>query len=201
MTKRPDMQVLGAKLYHLRREKGLCAAAFAREIEQPAWLIMLLESAHMEQSKQLLDQLPDSVIEELLQAIREIYGVGDYWLTTRYQSPKHPPQEADGPAPEPLYLPVLITPEDAMTFLDDLMSLAFPTPRDLLQNTRYFRTRINGLSMLFQLHMTQLKTHGHTDLADQHYRQFRELLDQRMADWMRQLGIDDLDEDTPTPTA
>ncbi len=39
MAKRPDMQVVGEKIARLRRAKGLCAAAFAREIDQPAWLI------------------------------------------------------------------------------------------------------------------------------------------------------------------
>lgn len=192
MAKRPNMQVVGAKIAHLRREKGLCVAAFAREIEQPAWLIMLLESAHMEQSKQLIDLLPDSVIEELLREIREAYGVSHRWLTTRYQSPKHPALSADESCPLPLLLPVAISPEDAMACLDDLMALTMPDPRCLLQHETFFLQCIKNVALLHQLHLAQLRQCGHDALADQHRQQFKQLLDQRFSHWMKELNITDL---------
>lgn len=193
MAKRPDMQVVGAKLAHLRREKGLCAAAFAREIEQPVWLIMLLESAHMEQSKQLIDLLPDSVIEELLREIREVYGVSDRWLTTRYQSPRHPVLPEDMPPPEPLLLPVVVTPEDVMCFLDALTELALPDPRILFQHDKYFLQSIKNVSLLHQLYQAQFRKKGHVDLADRRQRQFNQLLDERVAQWQKAFNLTDLD--------
>ncbi len=192
MAKRPDMQVVGAKIAHLRREKGLCVAAFARELEQPSWLIMLLESAHMEQSKRLIDLLPDSVIEELLREIREVYGVTQRWLTTRYQSPKHPPLPENEPLPEPLLLPIRVTPEDAMAFLDDLMALALPNPSSLLQNDSFFRQSTKAVSMLYQLQLAQLQKNGQEELAKHRRQQFKQLLNQRVAHWMKELNITDL---------
>lgn len=193
MAKRPDMQVVGSKIAHLRREKGLCAAAFAREIEQPVWLIMLLECAHMEQSKQLIDLLPDSVIEELLREIREAYGVSQRWLTTRYQSPKHPPLPDTEPSPTPLLLPITICPEDTMAFLDDLMALVMPDPRNLLQNDSFFRQSLKAVMMLQQLQLAQLKQSGQAELAEQHRQRFKQLRDERVAYWMKELHITELD--------
>lgn len=193
MAKRPDMQVVGAKVAHLRREKRLCAAAFAREIEQPVWLVMLLESAHMEQSKQLIDLLPDSVIEDFLREIREVYGVNDRWLTTRYQSPKHPPLPDTEPAPAPLLLPITIYPEDTMAFLDDLMALAQPDPRNLLQNDSFFRQSLKAVTMLQQLQLVQLKQNGQAELAEQHRQRFKQLREERVAYWMKELHISELD--------
>ena len=192
MAKRPDMQVVGGKLVHLRREKGLCAAAFAREIEQPLWLIMLLESAHMEQSRQLLDLVPDSIIDEVLQEIREVYGVSQRWLTTRYQSPQHP-QIADAePLPQPIFLPMAITPADAMTFLDDLMSLVMPETRSRISHDSFFRQSIRTVSLLYQMQLSYLQRNGHEALASEHRQQFQQLLDQRIAHWMQLLNITDL---------
>ena len=193
MAKRPDMQVVGAKIAHLRREKGLCAAAFAREIEQPVWLIMLLESAHMEQSKQLIDLLPDSAIEEFLREIREVYGVSERWLTTRYQSPKHPPLPDTEPAPAPLLLPITIYPEDTMAFLDDLMALALPNPRSMLQNDSFFRQSLKAVMMLHQLQVAQLQKNGQEELAEQHRQRFKQLREERVAYWMKELHITELD--------
>lgn len=193
MAKRPDMQVVGAKIAHLRREKGLCAAAFAREIEQPLWLIMLLGSAHMEQSKQLIDLLPDSVIEEFLREIREAYGVSHRWLTTRYQSPRHPPLPDTESAPAPLLLPITICPEDTMAFLDDLMALVLPDPRNLLQNDSFFRQSLKAVTMLQQLQLAQLKQSGQAELAEQHRQQFKQLRKKRVAYWMKELHITELD--------
>lgn len=189
MAKRPDMQVVGAKIAHLRREKGLCAAAFAREIEQPVWLIMLLESAHMEQSKQLIDLLPDSVIEELLREIREAYGVSHRWLTTRYQSPRHPVLPDAEPSPTPILLPVVISPEDTPSVLDDLMALVMPDPRNLLQNDSFFRQSLKAVTMLQQLQLAQLKQSGQAELAEQHRQRFKQLREERIAYWANKLHI------------
>ena len=191
MTKRPDMQEVGARIAHLRREKGLCAAAFARELEQPVWLIMLLESAHMEQSKRLIDLLPDSVIEALLREIREVFDVSNRWLTTRYQSPKHPPLQAAEPLPEPLFLPIAITPEDALSVFDSLMELALPNSSFLLQYESLFRTSMKTVSMLYQLHVAHLAQSGNHALAAHHRQQFKQLLDQRATYWKKELHITD----------
>ena len=193
MAKRPDMQVVGAKIAHLRREKGLCAAAFAREIEQPVWLIMLLGSAHMEQSKQLIDLLPDSVIEEFLREIREAYGVSHRWLTTRYQSPRHPPLPDTESSPAPLLLPITICPEDTMAFLDDLMALVLPDPRNLLQNDSFFRQSLKAVTMLQQLQVAQLQKNGQEELAEQHRQRFKQLREERVAYWMKELHITEPD--------
>ena len=187
------MQVVGAKVAHLRREKGLCAAAFARELEQPVWLVMLLESAHMEQSKQLIDLLPDSVIEDFLREIHEAYGVSNRWLTTRYQSPKHPPLPNMEPAPAPLLLPIALYPEDTMAFLDDLMSLAQPAPRNLLHNDSFFYQSLKAVAMLHQLQLAQLKQNGQAELAEQHRQQYNQLLEQRIAYWTQALNITEPD--------
>jgi len=193
MAKRPDMQVVGAKIAHLRREKGLCAAAFAREIEQPVWLIMLLGSAHMEQSKQLIDLLPDSVIEEFLREIREAYGVSQRWLTTRYQSPKHPVLPDAEPSPTPLLLPVVFSPEDTLSVLDDLMALALPNPRNMLQNDSFFRQSLKAVMMLHQLQVAQLQKNGQEELAEQHRQRFKQLREERVAYWMKELHITEPD--------
>ena len=193
MAKRPDMQVVGTKIAHLRREKGLCAAAFAREIEQPVWLIMLLESAHMEQSKKLIDLLPDSVIEEFLREIREAYGVSQRWLTTRYQSPKHPVLPDAEPSPTPLLLPVVFSPEDTLSVLDDLMALALPNPRNMLQNDSFFRQSLKAVMMLHQLQVAQLQKNGQEELAEQHRQRFKQLREERVAYWMKELHITEPD--------
>ena len=193
MAKRPNMQVVGAKIAHLRREKGLCAAAFARELEQPVWLVMLLESAHMEQSKQLIDLLPDTVIEDFLREIREVYGVSERWLTTRYQSPQHPPLPDAESISAPVFLPVTIYPEDTMAFLDDLMELARPDPRNLLQNESFFRQSLKAVMMLHQLQLAQLKQSGQSVLAERHRQRFKQLREERIAYWMKVLRITDLD--------
>ena len=198
MAKRPDMQVVGAKIAHLRREKGLCAAAFAREIEQPVWLIMLLESAHMEQSKQLIDLLPDSAIEEFLREIREVYGVSERWLTTRYQSPKHPPLPDAEPVPTPMLLPVCISPEDTMAVLDDMMALAQPDPRNLLQNESLFRQSLKAVVRLHQLQLAQLKQNGQAELAEQHRQCFKQLQEERIAYWTKVFQI--TEQDCPDST-
>ena len=193
MAKRPDMQVVGAKIAHLRREKGLCAAAFARELEQPFWLVMLLESAHMEQSKQLIDLLPDTVIEDFLQEIREVYGVSKRWLTTRYQSPQHPPLPDVETVTAPVFLPVTIYPEDTMAFLDDLMALVLPDPRNLLQNDSFFRQSLKAVTMLQQLQLAQLKQSGQAELAEQHRQRFKQLRKERIAYWANKLHITEPD--------
>lgn len=193
MAKRPDMQVVGAKVAHLRREKGLCAAAFSRELEQPVWLVMLLESAHMEQSKQLIDLLPDSVIEDFLREIREVYGVSERWLTTRYQSPKHPPLQDAEPFPAPLFLPIVITPEDVISFLDNLMELALSDSRFLLQDGILFRTSLKTVSMLHNLQVEHLVQSGNHALAAHHRQQFKQLLEQCVAHWKKELNITDLE--------
>ena len=198
MAKRPDMQVVGSKIAHLRREKGLCAAAFAREIEQPTWLVMLLESAHTEQSKQLIDLLPDAVIEDLLREIREVYGVSHYWLTTRYQSPKHPPLPHPESTPEPMLLPIAFTPEDAMAFLDCLMGLAFPKASDLLQHDSLLRQSIKSVAMLIKLQVAHLKQNGQIALAEQFNQQINALLDQHLAYWTNKYNITDLDLEDST---
>lgn len=193
MAKRPDMQVVGAKVAHLRREKGLCAAAFARELEQPVWLVMLLESAHMEQSKQLIDLLPDSMIEDFLREIREVYGVSDRWLTTRYQSPRHPPLPDMEIAPAPLLLPITIYPEDTLAFLDDLMALAQPDPRTLLRNDSFFRQHLRAVTMLQLLQLAQLKQSGQAELAEQHHQRFKQLREERITYWANKLHIPEPD--------
>ena len=193
MAKRPDMQVVGTKIAHLRREKRLCAVAFAREIEQPVWLIMLLESAHMEQSKQLIDLLPDSVIEEIQREIREVYGVSDRWLTTRYQSPKHPPLPDTEPSPTPILLPVVFSPEDTLAVLDDLMALVLPNPRHLLQNDSFFRQSLKAVMTLHQLQVAHLQNSGQEALAEQQRQRFKQLREERVAYWMRELHITELD--------
>lgn len=187
------MQVVGAKIAHLRREKGLCAAAFAREIEQPVWLLMLLESAHMEQSKQLIDLLPDSVIDDFLREIREAYGVSHRWLTTRYQSPRHPPLPDAEPSPTPILLPVVISPEDTLAVLDDLMALALPNPRNMLQNDSFFRQSLKAVMTLHQLQVAHLQNSGQEALAEQQRQQFKQLREGRVAYWMKELHITELD--------
>lgn len=192
MTERPDMQVVGEQIAHLRREKGLCAAAFAREIDRPVWLIMLLESAHMEQSKQLIDLLPDSIIRKLLQDIRETYGVSNRHLTTRFHPSNRPPLPKDDPCTEPMLLPISFSPEDAITCLDNLMALVRPMPGFLLQNEEFFHASIQTVSMLFNLQLAQLRTNGHAALAEQQHQRFQQLLNQRISQWSQELCVDDM---------
>ena len=200
MAKRPDMQVVGAKVAHLRREKGLCAAAFAREIEQPSWLLMLLESAHMEQSKRLIDLLPDSVIEGFLRDICDVYDVSSRWLTTRRQSPKHPPLPDAEPSPAPLLLPLTVCPEDVITFLDDLVALALPDSRTLLQNKSIFHQSLKAVTLLHQLQLAQLKQSGQEDLAELHRQRFKQLREERIVYWAKELNIPEPDLNEPAAT-
>lgn len=192
MTKRPDMQVVGEQIAHLRRERGLCAAAFAREIGWPTWLIMLLESAHTEQSKQLIDLLPDSIIHKLLQDIRETYGVSNRRLTTHFQPANLPPSPKDDPCTEPILLPITVSSEDAITCLENLMALVRSTPEVLLQNEGFFHASIRTVSMLFNLQLAHLRTNGHDALAEQHHQRFQQLLSQRINQWSQELGITDI---------
>lgn len=199
MAKRPDMQVVGEKISRLRREKGLCAAAFAREIEQPLWLVMLLESAHTEQAQQLLDLLPDSVFDKLLRDIREVYGMSQHWLTTRYQSPRHPPQQEEVTPIEPLMLSFCLTPDDAIDLLDDLLKLVLLPSTSALHRDSYIRRSIKSISLLYHLQLAALQQHNGDALASQHRRQFNELLHQRISDWEQKLGLTENDPDAPSP--
>lgn len=192
MTKRPDMQVVGEQIAQLRRERGLCAAAFAREIDWPFWLIMLLESAHTEQSKQLISLLPDSIIHKLLRDIRETYGVSNRRLTTHAQPSNLPPLPKDAPCTEPMLLPISFSPEDAITCLENLMALVSPTPEVLLQHEGFFHASIQTVSMLFNLQLAHLRTNGHDALAEQHHQHFQQLLNQRITQWSQELGVTDI---------
>ena len=187
MTKRPDMQVVGVKIAQLRREKGLCAAAFARELEQPYWLVMLLESAHMEQSKRLIDLLPDSVIEDFLRDICAVYEVSYRWLTAWDPSTKLPPN--DDKALEPVFLPVFMSPEDAVTFMDSLMELCITVPQYTLDDPCCIRQDIYTITHLFNLQTAQLRAHGHPDLAKRQRQQFRQLLREHIVQFEKRLGI------------
>ena len=187
MTKRPDMQVVGAKIVQLRREKGLCAAAFARELEQPYWLVMLLESAHMEQSNRLIDLLPDSVIEDFLRDVCAVYEVSHRWLTTRDPASKLPPN--DDNALEPVFLPVFISPDDAVTFMDSLMELSIAVPKYTLDYPCRIRQDIYTITHLFNLQTAQLCAHGHPDLAKRQRQQFRQLLREHIVQFEKRLGI------------
>ena len=181
MKKRPDMQVVGAKIYRLRREKGLCIVDFARELEQPLWLVMLLESAHMPRSKRLIDLLPDSAIETLLREIREVYGVSNRWLTTRYQSPKHPPLPGEEQPLDPLmYLPVTLSSSDFMSLLDHMLALMTPGPNRLTATESMLREITAGLLTLFQLQQALLRQDGCDALAQQEHQHLQLLIQQRL---------------------
>ena len=142
MAKRPDMQLVGAKNSHLRRENGLCAAAFTREIDLPLWLVMLLESTHTEQAQQLFGLLPDTAFNDLLRDILEVYGVSMRWLTTRYQSPQHPPLQEEVTPVEPLMLPICLTPDDSIDLLDDMLKLVLLPSTSALHHDSYIRRKI-----------------------------------------------------------
>jgi len=133
------------------------------------------------------------VIEEFLREIREAYGVSHRWLTTRYQSPRHPPLPDTESSPAPLLLPITICPEDTMAFLDDLMALVLPDPRNLLQNDSFFRQSLKAVTMLQQLQVAQLQKNGQEELAEQHRQRFKQLRKKRVAYWMKELHITELD--------
>ena len=141
----------------------------------------------------LIDLLPDSLIKDCLREIHETFDVSYRWLTTRYQSPKHPPLSEDMPAAEPMLLPVVVTPEDVMSCLDTLTELALPDPRILFQHDKYFLQSIKNASLLHRLYQAQLRKTGHADLADRRQRQFNQLLDERVAQWQRAFNLTDLD--------
>lgn len=181
MQKRPDMQIVGAKIAHLRREKGMCIAAFARELEQPAWLISLVENAHDERSASLIELLPDSVIEELLREIHEVFGVSYYWLTTRYQSPKHPPLTYDSFPPKPMmYLPISVDPEDAIALLDDILTLTLSTSNLSSERECIFRHTVITVTKLFQLQLAALEHEGHPELAQLMRHKYQQMLQERI---------------------
>lgn len=184
MKKRPDMKVVGAKIYQLRQEKGLCAAAFARDIAQPVWLVMLLESAHVEQFRQLIDLLPDSTIEKALQEIQAVYGVSNRWLTTRYQSPKHAPLKELPPVPM-LQLPLTMSSADVMVLLDQLMALSMPGYASELESSTVLQEMTAGLITMFELQQAVLRKDGHGDQAHEERQWLYRELEQRIEEYDR----------------
>ena len=80
-----------------------------------------------------------------------------------------------------------------MAFLDDLMALVLPDPRNLLQNDSFFRQSLKAVTMLQQLQLAQLKQSGQAELAEQHRQRFKQLREERIAYWMKELHITELD--------
>ncbi|MBQ2978206.1 MAG: hypothetical protein IJE17_12025, partial [Clostridia bacterium] len=119
--------------------------------------------------------------------------VSHRWLTTRYQSPKHPVLPDAATSPTPILLPVVISPEDTLSVLDDLMALALPNPRSMLQNDSFFRQSLKAVMMLHQLQVAQLQKNGQEELAEQHRQRFKQLREERVAYWMKELHITEPD--------
>ena len=180
MKKRPNMEVVGGKIARLRREKELCIVTFAREIEQPVWLLMLLENAHDAQCRHLIDLLPDGLIENLLREVREVYGVSERWLTTRYQSSKQPPlPEPELPAAPLLYLPISLSAADFISLLDGFINLALPA--DPLEVNSVCRQLTNDVVALYHLQQALLREAGCSALAQEQQQKLQALFQQRLA--------------------
>lgn len=194
MKKRPNMQVTGAKIAQLRREQGLSIYSFAKALEQPVWLVTLVETAHTEHSQRLIGLLPDAAIETLLREIHEVYGVSYKWLTTRFQDPKHPPLPADAQPQEPLLLPVVLSPDGAMDMLDDVLKLVLADQRSALERYSCFRQSINAISLLLQLQQADLKLRGQDELARQRHQQLVQRLHRRIREWEDELHLTDANE-------
>ena len=76
-----------------------------------------------------------------------------------------------------------------MAFLDDLMAMVLPDPRNLLQNDSFFRQSLKAVTMLQQLQLAQLKQSGQAKLAEQHRQRFKQLREERIAYWVNKLHI------------
>lgn len=186
------MQTVGAKIAQLRREQGLSVFGLARQLEQPVWLISLVECAHTENSCRLIDQLPDSVIERLLEEIQETFGVSYRWLTTRRKSSKHPEISADVPSQEPvLFLPVTMSPEDVVDILDATLELSVAATTEHQEWQKLCQQSITTITMLFELQLAALRQNGQDDLARLQRTQCNKLLRQRIESWKERLGLDD----------
>lgn len=190
MHKRPNMQIVGAKVNQLRREQGLSVYAFARRLAQPVWLISLVELASTENASSLIDLIPDSSIEKLLQEITAVFDVSYCWLTTRRKSPRHPELPAEKPSPV-MYLPVALSPEDVVGMLDATLELSVPDSTGNQAWLSLCQQSITTITMLFELQLAVLRQNGQDDLARHQKAQCNELLRQRIEHWKERLGLDD----------
>jgi hypothetical protein len=73
------------------------------------------------------------------------------------------------------------------------MALALPNPRSMLQNDSLFRQSLKAVMMLHQLQVAQLQKNGQEELAEQHRQRFKQLREERVAYWMKELHITELD--------
>jgi hypothetical protein len=73
------------------------------------------------------------------------------------------------------------------------MALALPNPRNMLQNDSLFRQSLKAVMMLHQLQVAQLQKNGQEELAEQHRQRFKQLREERVAYWMKELHITELD--------
>ena len=105
-----------------------------------------------------------------------VYGVNNHHPITRFQPSNRPPLPKDDPDPEPMLIPINFSPEDAITCLENLMSLVHPAPNVLQQNESFFRASIRTVSKLFNLQLAHLRSNGHTALAGQHHQRSQQLL-------------------------
>ena len=119
MIERPDMTITGMRIRQLRQERGMCVAEFARQTNQPLWLVMLAENAHIPCVREQLDLLPNRVIDTMLQEIVDAFGVTRSWLTTC----DAPPQPEEQPQPPVLLLPISLEAEDVVHVIDDMLTL------------------------------------------------------------------------------
>ena len=177
------MKVAGAKIAQLRREQNMCVAEFARQIEQPIWLVILAENGHIDYIQELLDLLPDHVIETLLRQIIEVFGVSPRWLTTRYQSPKHPPLPEDqNPQLPLLYLPIIICAEDVIHYIYDMLSFIQLRNPDDIETISIAGQGIHSVVLLFNLLMSLLKKNGFDVVAAEEHEQLQTLLQTHIKD-------------------
>ena len=179
--KRPDLRIVGRKIAQLRREKGLCMYDFAFEAGQPAWMMMLMENLEAQSSMELASLIPDCVVEEMVREICRAFCVSRRWLTTDLQSPEHPPLPDDGaPKPHVMYLPIMITADDVMHCIDDLLRMAVTGAGSRFGIESMIRQEISSVTQLHQLLTAYEKQNGSEVWSAQERERVRGLLRSRL---------------------
>ena len=189
MQTRPNMQIVGENIAQLRREKNLSTYAFARALQQPMWLIALVETAYSEHSKQLLDQLPASVVDMLFKGIQRVFGISVSRLTTSIWSQKLPSTQQNTARLEPLLLPVAFTPEDAIDSLDELVKLVSSGSSNGQELSIGLYQHFQSTLLLDHLQQRHQQKNSQSISHNAMNRSLRQRLRQRIEHWQRSFAI------------
>lgn len=169
-----DLRALGAELRELRRAKGMSTVRFASELDEPVWLIDVIEHSDDELSRNLCSLLPKRELEAVQRAIQRLQSAGRVPRADTRGGKSAPSEE------QTFYLPVTISHDGLMDAMDLLMLFASDAAENDAVRQRALRQGIKSLGLLLWLQHMQYKRSGNEKKARQCLRCFCEDIQARL---------------------